>query len=175
MPTLVSSHYVAGADKHFHPARIVRRSRSGDREPPRRIRMGWGFATAAAIALGLLATMPGMVFAQNPDRAQPGCPTPDDKPQKSTRAFVEAYVAATRQLQSHDFATAASTAETALAGAAHMPEGLAAENIRLAAYLGLRDKARAAAVLQTMKETGCLSPDDLERKQASIDRLDQPN
>jgi hypothetical protein len=39
----------------------------------------------------------------------------------------------------------------------------------------LRDKVNATAALQAIKDTGCLSPDDLERKQASIDRLDQPN
>jgi hypothetical protein len=56
--------------------------------------MGWGFATAVAMALSLGVVAPATASAQVSDQAQGGCPKSGEKLLKSSRAFVEPYDAA---------------------------------------------------------------------------------
>jgi hypothetical protein len=138
--------------------------------------MGWGIGTAVCVgmALALAMTGPEAALAQTPGAAPAGCAA-NGAPQKATKAFVEAYSAATSNLRRRDFAAAASSADMAAVAATSGSEKLAVENIQFAAYVGLRDKAHATAALQAMKDSGCASPKTIEHGQATIDRLDQPN
>jgi hypothetical protein len=116
---------------------------------------------ASALAMGFVATF-GVA-------AVIGVTAPAAVAQaKSTKEFVEPYVAATKDLQAKDWAGAISNAEKAAANAKAANEKMAVANVRVAAYHGAGKKAEEIKAIESLLALPGVPKDQAARSRETL-------